>query len=97
MKFKCNGCDFVRDTNAKLKKHMKCDHTENIPQMDGNHTVDEEVLESVEYSTEDSVEKEIAFEIFYDKKKCSQLKKKKKEDDYCAKTYPNLITCTMYI
>ena len=65
---KCNQCDFVCDTNAKLKKLMKAGHTENIPQMNGN-TIDKEVLESVEYLKEDSLEKLKAFEIIYEQKK----------------------------
>ena len=35
-----------------------------------NDTIDEEVLESVEYPTKDSEKKEIALEICYEKKKC---------------------------
>ena len=70
MKFKCNASGFVCDTNVKLKKHKKAGHTEIIPPMDGNDTIDEEVLESVKYLKEEGVEKEIAFEIFYDKNEC---------------------------
>ena len=66
-KFKCNECDFCSETKLKVKNHMQSDHTvEHIPQMDGNDTISEEELESVN----DSLETEIAYEIFYNKKKC---------------------------
>ena len=66
MKFKCNECVFHGESKAKQKNHMKAGPTlDNIPQMDGNDTLNEEVLEKAE----NSVETEIEYEIFYEQKK----------------------------
>ena len=52
-KFKCNECDLSCESKAKLQNHMKSVHIhESIPQMDGNDTINQEVLENVEDSGE---------------------------------------------